>query len=251
MLCCFFDNKLTTTRIPLLRRWLPSLFNTYRDQVCDYLSAIDPINFPRFGQNQIAASDTFVHMCRFEGDRPLVSLKFTCGVGSHQPQTKEHGVAFILLVHNVSPAEHGFTKKPTFQLWLSSYSHKIRAKPPQCQSCHTPSYHSSLLVVPPPWIWIDIPPGGDQLFTMPTALTLEQESGSNTSYTLAGIVYAGMGHFRPVLSTLLEDGGPIDGMVNSRQPPLSPITEDAQLATLGDWTMHILLYRLDLPILLL
>jgi len=26
MLCCFFDNILTTTRIPLLHRWLPSLF---------------------------------------------------------------------------------------------------------------------------------------------------------------------------------------------------------------------------------
>ena len=132
MLGCFFNNILTTTRIPLLRRWLPSLFNTYRDWVRDQLSAIDPINFPRFGQNQIAASDVFVHLCRFEGDRPLVSLKFTCDDELHQPQTKEYGVTFILLVHNlnVSPAEHGFTEKPTFQLWLSNYFCKIRAKPP-------------------------------------------------------------------------------------------------------------------------
>ena len=46
--------------------------------------------------------------------------------------------------------------------------------------------------------WIDIPLGSmidDWLFTMSTALTLEQESGSNTSYTLTGIVYACMGHF--------------------------------------------------------
>ena len=110
----------------------------------------------------------------FEGDRPLVSLKFTCDDESHQPQTKGYGVTFIMLAHNVSPAEHGFTEKPTFQLWLSSYFRKIRTKPPHCQSCNTPYYHSSLSVVPLLWIWIDIPPGGDRLFTMSTALTLEQ-----------------------------------------------------------------------------
>ena len=157
MLGCFFDSILTTMRIPLLRRRLPSLFNTYRDRVRDHLSAIDPISFPRLGQNEVAVSDIFVHMCRFEGNRPLVSLKFTCHDGSHQPRTKEYGVAFILLVHNMSPAERGFTEKPTLQLWLSSYFCKIRAKRRQCRLCDTPYYHSSFSVVPLPWIWIDVP----------------------------------------------------------------------------------------------
>ena len=40
-------------------------------------------------------------------------------------------------------------------------------------------------------------------------------------------------------------------MVNSGQPSLNPIAEDAQLTTLGDRAMHILLYRLDLSILAL
>ena len=40
-----------------------------------------------------------------------------------------------------------------------------------------------------------------------------------------------------------------DGMVNSGQPSLDPITEDAQLTTLGDWAMHLLLYHLGLHIL--
>jgi len=39
-----------------------------------------------------------------------------------------------------------------------------------------------------------------------------------------------------------------DGMANSGQLSLDPITEDVQLTTLGDRAMHILHYRLDLPI---
>jgi len=84
---------------------------------------------------------------------------------------------------------------------------------------------------------------------MSTALTLEQESGSNTGYTLAGIVYAGMGHFSVHFMDASGRRWAYDGMVNSGQPSLGPITEDAQLTTLGDRATHILLYRLDLPIL--
>ena len=78
MLGCFFDSILTTMRIPLLRRRLPSLFNTYWDRVRDHLSAIDPISFPRLGQNEIAVSDIFVHMCRFR-------LSHSHGFGSTSP----------------------------------------------------------------------------------------------------------------------------------------------------------------------
>ena len=106
----------------------------------------------------------------------------------------------------------------------------------------------SFSVVPLPWIWIDVPPGGDRLFTMSMALTLEQESGSNTSYTLAGIVYAGMGHFSARFMDASGRWWAYDGMVNSGRPSLNPITEDAQLTTLGDRVMHILLYRLNLSI---
>jgi hypothetical protein len=52
--------SLITSQIPLLRRRLPFLFNAYRDRVCDHLGAIAPINFPCFGQIQIAASEIFV-----------------------------------------------------------------------------------------------------------------------------------------------------------------------------------------------
>jgi hypothetical protein len=78
-----------TSQIPLLRRQLPLLFNTYRDRVGDR-SAIAPISFPGppFGQIQIAA------------------------------------------------------------------------------------YSRSALSVLLPQIWIDIPPRGDRLFTISTALTL-------------------------------------------------------------------------------
>ena len=34
-------------------------------------------------------------------------------------------------------------------------------------------------------------------------------------------------------------------MANSGQPSLDPITDDAQLTSLGPRVMHILLYRLD------
>ena len=100
--------------------------------------------------------------------------------------------------------------------------------------------------------WIDIPLGSmidDWLFTMSTALTLEQESGSNTSYTLTGIVYACMGHFSARFMDASGRWWAYDGMTNFGQPSLSPITEDAQLTTLGDRAMHILLCRPDLPIL--
>jgi len=86
---------------------------------------------------------------------------------------------------------------------------------------------------------------------MSTALTLEQESGPNTSYTLTGIIYAGAGHF---LARFMDASGrwrAHDGMVNSGRPSLDSITDDTQLTTLGDWVMHILFYRLDPSISLL
>ena len=119
MLSGFFDKILTTMQIPLLRWWLPSLFNTYRDQVRDRLSSVDPIGLPRFGQVPIPASDIFVHMYRFEGDLHLVSFKFTCNDRSHRPRTKGSSATFVLVVHSMSPAEHGLIEKPTLELWLS------------------------------------------------------------------------------------------------------------------------------------
>jgi len=83
---------------------------------------------------------------------------------------------------------------------------------------------------------------------MSTALTLEQESGSNTSYTLAGIYTQPWITFGPFYGRFWKMWA-YDGMVNSTQPSLDPITEDAQLTTLGDRAMHILLYHLGLHIL--
>ena len=97
----------------LLRRRLPSLFNTYRDRVRDCLSSVNPTGLPRFGQVPIPASDIFVHMCRFEGDRHLVSFKFTCNDKSHWPRTKGSSATFVLVVHSMSPAEDGLIEKPT------------------------------------------------------------------------------------------------------------------------------------------
>jgi len=201
MLSRFFGDILTTTQIPLLRRRLPSLSDTYRDRVRDHLSATDFINFPRFRQSSITASDIFVRMCRFEGDRHSVSLKFSCDNESCHPQTKEHSAAFFLLVHNAPPAGHGLVEKATFRLWLSSYFHEMRAKPPQCQLCEIPYSCSSLSIIPLPWIWIDVPLGGDQLFLSSTTLTLEQGLGSNIDYTPTSIIYVGGEH----LSTRFED----------------------------------------------
>jgi len=102
--------------------------------------------------------------------------------------------------------------------------------------------------VPLPWIWIDIPPGGDRLFTMSAALTLEQESRPNASYTLTGVIYAGAGHFSARFMDASGRWWAYDGMVNSGQPSLDSVTEDTQLTALGDRVMHILFYRLDPPI---
>jgi hypothetical protein len=85
------------------------------------------------------------------------------------------------------------------------------------------------------------------VFTISTALTLGQESGLNTSYTLTGIIYVGAGHFSARFKDASGGWWAYDGMVNSGQPTLDPITEDAQITTLGDRAMHILLYRLDPP----
>ena len=245
MLSCFFDSILTTMRAPLRRRQLPSLFNVYRDRVRDRLSIVGPVNFPRFGPNSIAVSDVFVCISHWEGDHPLVSLKFICDDESHQPRTEEYGATFVLLLHNVAPDEYSFTKKPTLQLWLSSYFRKMGVNPPQCQSCSTPFSRSSLSVIPLPWIWIDIPPGDDQRFTMSTALTLEQGSGPNVSYTLTGIIYEGGTHFSARFKDASGRWWAYDGMVNSGRPSLDQIIDDAQLTSLRGRAMHILLYRLE------
>ena len=145
--------------MPLLRRQLPSLFIACRDRVRDHLNMIDSISFPRFGQSPISASNIFVCTCRFEGDRHLVSLKSTCDDKSHRSRTKGYNATFVLVVHNVPPAEHSFIERPTLQLWVSSYFREMRADLPLCRSCRTP-HCSSLSVAPLSWIWINIPPVG-------------------------------------------------------------------------------------------
>ena len=246
MLAHFFDNILTMMRIPSLCGRLPSLFNLYRDKVRDCLSAINPTDFPRFGQIPIPAAEIFVHMGRSEGHHRLVSFKFTCDDESHLPRTKQYGATFVLVERNTPPAGHaGFTPKPTLQQWLSSYFREMRANAPQCHSCCAPYPHSSSSVTPLPWIWIDIPNGGDRRFTLSTALTLEQESGPNTGYTLTGIIYVGGAHFSARFKDDSERWWVYDGMVNSGRPSLDPVTNITQLTTLRDRVMYILLYRLD------
>ena len=209
ILAGFFDSILTTMRIPLLRRRFTSMFNTYRDRVHDHLNTIDPTNFPRFGQSNISAADIFVHMCRFEGDHRLARLGFACDDGAHQPAPliKTHSVTFVLLEHRISLAEHGFTGKPTLQLWLSSYLHKVEDTSPQCQTCYMPCSCSSLSLAPLPWIWIHIPPEYDQLFVPSTALTFRQHPGPDVYYTLVGVIYVGGITSRPVGGACLESGG--------------------------------------------
>ena len=66
-------------------------------------------------------------------------------------------------------------------------------------------------------------------------LTLEQGSGPNIGYTLTGIVYVGGGHFSAHFRDASGRWWAYDGMVNSGRPSLDPITEDAQLTSLGSW----------------
>jgi hypothetical protein len=241
----FFDHILTATQIPMLRRQLPSLFNMYRDRVRDDLNAIDAVRFPRFGQNVVAASEIFDRMCNFEGTRRSVCLRFTCDNEGHQPRTKERDLTYALIVHNPPPVEDGFAERPTLQQWLSSYINELRTNPPPCYTCSVPCSGSSLSIAPLPWIWIDIPHGGDQRFTLSTALALEQDSRPSVGYTLTGIIYVGGAHFSARWRGTAGQWWAYDGMVNSGRPLLDAIVDDVQLTNLGSRVMHILFYRLD------
>lgn len=240
-----FDNLLTTMQMPLLRRQLPFLFNMYRDQVHDHLNTLDTANFPRCGQILVAASDIFAYMCRLEGNHRLVRLKFTCSNETHKPRIKKYSATFVLVVHKLAPANHASTEKPTLQAWLSSYFREMQAVPHRCKTCNEPCSRSPSSVTPIPWIWIDIPPGRDQAFSLSTALTLEQESGSDIGYTLTGIIYVGGAHFSARWRDASGRWWAYDGMVDSGRPSLDPITNDTQLTILRNRVMHILIYRIN------
>jgi hypothetical protein len=245
MLAGLFDNILTTMRVPPLRRQLPSLFNTYRDQVRDYLHELDTINFPRCGQVLAAASNIFAWMSRFEGDHHLVHLNYTCNDETHRPRIKRYSATFVLVVYDPPQVERVSVEKPTLHTWLSNYFREMRAVQRRCKTCKEPCSRPSLSVSPLPWIWIDIPPGHDQLFSLSTMLPVEQDSGPNINYILAGIIYVGGQHFS---ARWRDDSGrwcAYDGMVDSVQPSLDPVTDDAQLTILKNRVMNILIYRLN------
>lgn len=242
----FFDHILTAMRTPLIRSQLPSLFNMYRDRVRDYLNTIDPDNFPRFGENNVAVSDIFVHMCRLNGDPRLAHLKAGCNDSSHQPLIKGYSLTFILLSHTLSLGERGTREnRPTLQLWISSYLRELKARRPPCRVCRIPCSHSSLTFTPLPWIWIDIPPEFDDPFTPSTTLTFERDSEPNIDYTLSGIIYAGQEHFSARWRDASGTWWMHDGMVNSGRPLLDVIANEVQLTRLGPRVMHILIYRLN------
>ena len=241
----FFDHILTTMRTPSVRRQLPSLFNTYRDRVRHYLSTTNAGLFPRFGQNDLAVSDIFVQMYRFDGDPRLVRLKFSCSDPSHQTRTKGDSLTFVLLQHTLDGIEPGPNGgPPMLQRWVSSYLSKLKTEQPLCRTCHIPCLYSSSSFTPLPWIWIDISPESGSC-TPSIALTLEQDSGPNTDYTLISIIYSGQNHFSARWRDASGRWWAHDGMVGSGRPSLDPIAIDAQLARLGPRVMHILIYRLD------
>ena len=246
MVAGYFDHILTTTRTPLIRGQLPSLFNMYRDRVRDHLNAIDPANFPWFGGNTIAVSDIFVRMCRLSGDPCLIYIEYNCDNPSHQPLIKGNSLTFILLQHTLSAANHTPGRSPlTLWLWISSYLRELRTARPPCQTCREPCSRSLLTFAPLPWVWIDIPPQCTGLCAPSTTLAFEQEPEPSIDYALTGIIYTGQNHF----STRWRDasGGwwVHDGMVNSGRPFLDTVTDNLQLIRLGLWVMHILIYCLN------
>ena len=80
---------------------------------------------------------------------------------------------------------------------------------------------------------------------MSTTLTLEQDSGSNVSYTLTNIVYVSRAHLSAHFKDASGRWWAYDGIADASRPSLDLVTKDTQLTNLKGQVMHILLYRLS------
>ena len=80
---------------------------------------------------------------------------------------------------------------------------------------------------------------------MSTTLTLEQDSGSNVSYTLTDIVYVGWAHFSARFEDAPGRWWAYDGMADASRPSLDPVMDDTQLTDLKAQVIYILLYCLN------
>ena len=193
----FFDSILSTTLIPLLRRWLPSLFIQTGTGFATTSVQSTLLTSPASARTRLLPP-TSLSICVVLRETvpwfPSSSLA-TMGHINLRPRNTV-SPSSCLYITCLQPSMVSLESQP------SSYgSQVISARfelndPSTDHATHpTITRHSRLSRSHGFGLTFFLGVAPDRLFTISTAPTLEQESGSNTSYTLAGMVYTDVGLF--------------------------------------------------------
>ena len=187
----------------------PELFDGFRDEMRDGLTADSPAAFPRFGARMTSVSailEYFFPSC----EREMLCL----GPGG------AHRVPNELLLCLCIPVNVAGSNQPTATTlqcwlddWIQSLSNRLCAR-----SLHDPSVQQSRLVLlhTPPILFFEVPLEPEN--SLPPQLRLEIACQQGTGvYTLAGIVYFDHQHFSTRLFTDVQVWD-YDGQQNQGRP---------------------------------
>jgi len=187
----------------------PELFDSFRDEMRDDLTADSPAVFPRFGARMTSVSAILEHFF------PSCEREMQC---------LEPGGAHRVLNEPLPclcfPADVTGSKPPTATTlqcwlddWIQSLSDRLRAR-----SLHDHSVQQSRIVLShtPPILFFEVPLGPENSLSPELHLEIACQQGTGV-YTLAGIVYFDHQHFSTRLFTDVQVWD-YDGQQNQGRP---------------------------------
>ena len=187
----------------------PHLFDAFRDEMRDCLTADNPALFPCFGACMTSVSAILEYFF------PACERQMLCvGPSGEHSVLNEHFPCLCIPTHDIRPGQPSAT---ALQCWLDDWIWSLTAR--ICvRSPHVPSVPESrvVLVGPPPILFFEVASLPVISLIPVWRLVIACEQGS-ANYLLRGIVYFGNQHFSTRLFTD-DDILDYDGQQNQGKP---------------------------------
>ena len=229
-----------------------SRFSRCRDDLRAMLSNYNSTMFPRPGRDYTSIFRVFEAFAKNSHHNYTLSQLFTCSGGCSETRSALYLPEVCAQSSWTNAARRvGFEyrrNRASIQLFLDlQIAAKIRrGLATQCEKCHSGRTSSVLLMNPPPWLFIKIPPSVQPRPEPPQILEIRGETGI-MDYHLSGIIYYDGNHFTGVWAS--KDGAcwGYDGLARGGRPEFLESVDLPDLREYSGCEIHIAFYSYEYP----
>ena len=231
----------------------PELFDRYRDEFHDLLSAHNPVNFQRYGNVGASAAAILDHV--FPTSMRSISLHLSCSMAGCmsevQAPVRASFPGVIVSVRTRSNKELPMATYSSIQTWLDAWlrdhceHHYENALlvPHVSSSCPGSVFLHLFVTAPPPVLFFECGTQISHLVRPGPAITIPIQNGK-AIFRLKGIIYIGGFHYRVRLFSD-SDVWHYDGRENYGNPLLEPDDSLTDLRGLSGSVVDVYVYALD------